>query len=89
MTSLLTLSDGIRRNETFKEKKQYILFAFSLNSGTKIFYSQTDADHVAGDRVRTFMLHISMRASSLINYFIFVHCHRQRIVYVYEDRNMH
>ena len=39
--------------------------------------------------MRTFMLHIAMKASSLINYFIFVHCHKQRIVSVYEDRNMH
>ena len=44
---------------------------------------------MAGDRVRTFMLQIAMRSSSVINYFIFVHCHKQRIVSVYEDRNMH
>ena len=44
---------------------------------------------MAGDRVRTFMLRIATRASSLINYIICVHCHKQRIVSVYEDRNVH
>ena len=44
---------------------------------------------MAGDRVRTFMLRIATRASSLINYFIFVHCHKQIIVSVNEDRNEH
>ena len=39
--------------------------------------------------MRTFMLRIATRASSLINCFIFVHCHKQRIVSVYEDRNVH
>ena len=55
----------------------------------KIFFSGQDADHVAGDRTLMFMSHIATRASSLINSFIFVHCHKQRIVSVYEDRNMH
>ena len=32
MTSLLTLSDDFRQNETFKEKVEYLL-SFSLNSG--------------------------------------------------------
>ena len=35
MTSLLTLSDDIRQNETFKEKSVFLL-AFSLNSGLKL-----------------------------------------------------
>ena len=54
-----------------------------------IFFSQQDADHVAGDRACMFMSRIATRASSLINSFIFVNCHKQRIVSVYEDRNMH
>ena len=55
----------------------------------KIFFSQKDADHVAGDRARTFMSRIATRAPSLINYFIFVHSHKQMIVSVYEDKNVH
>ena len=37
-----------------------------------IFFSQQDADHVAGDRARTFMSLTETRASSLIDSFIFV-----------------
>ena len=54
-----------------------------------IFFSQHDAYHVAGDRACTSMSHIAMRVSSLINSFIFIHWHKQRIVSVYEDRNVH
>ena len=54
-----------------------------------IFFSQQDADHVVGDHVCRSMSSIAIRASSLINFFIFVHCQKQRIVSVYEDRNMH
>ena len=54
-----------------------------------IFSSKQDADHVAGDRERTFMPHMEMRASSLIILFIFVDCHKQRIISVYEDTNIH
>ena len=54
-----------------------------------IFFSQQDTDLVAGDRAHTFMSRIAMRAPSLINYFIFVHSHKQMIVSVYEDRNVH
>ena len=54
-----------------------------------MFFSQQDANHVAGDRARTFTSSIATRECSLINYFIFVHCHKQRIVSVYEDRNAH
>ena len=88
MTSLLTLSDDIRQNETFKEKAIFLL-TFSLNSGLKYIFSQQNGGHVAGDRARTFMSRIATKASSLINSFIFVHCHKQRIVSVYEDRNVH
>ena len=38
------------------------------------------------DLARTLMSRIAMRASSLINSFVFVHCHKQRLVSVYEDR---
>ena len=70
-------------------KKTIFLLAFSLNSGSKYIFSQQDADHVAGDRARTFMSRIATRIPSLINYFIFVHSHKQIIVSVYEDRNVH
>ena len=88
MTSLLTSGD-IQKNETFKEKKAIFLLTFSLNSGSKYIFSQQDADHVAGNRVRTFMSRIATRAHSLINSFIFEYSHKQIIVSVYEDRNMH
>ena len=54
-----------------------------------IFFSQQDAEHVAGDRVRTLMSHMETRASSLIIFFIFVDCHKKRIISVYEDTNVH
>ena len=53
-------------------------------------YSQQDADHVAGDRARTLMSHLETRASSLKKFFfIFVDYHKQRIISVYEDTNVH
>ena len=54
-----------------------------------IFFSQQDADHVAGDRAHMLMSRIETRASSLIIFFIFVDCHKQRIISVYEDTNLH
>ena len=54
-----------------------------------MFFSQQDADHVAGDRARTFMPRMETRASSLNIFFIFVDCHMQRIISVYEDTNVH
>ena len=54
-----------------------------------IFFSQKDADHVAGDRAPTLMSRMETRASSLTTFFIFVDCHKQRIVSVYEDANVH
>ena len=54
-----------------------------------IFFSQQDADHVAVDCGGTFMSCMETRASSLINSFICVDCHEQRIVSVYEDTNVH
>ena len=67
------------------KKIPVFLLAFSINSGTKYIFSQRDADHVAGDRARTFMPRMVTRASSLIIVFIFVDCHKQRIISVYEE----
>ena len=54
-----------------------------------IFFSQQDADHVAGDRARTLMSRMETRVSSLIIFFIFVDYHKQRIISVYEGTNIH
>ena len=70
MTSLLSLCGDIQQKLTFKENS----LNFLLNSGSNIFFSQQDADHMAGDRARRFMSRMEMRASSLINSFIFVGC---------------
>ena len=53
-----------------------------------IFFSQQDADPMAGDRARTLMSRIETRASSLIIFFLFVDCHKQRIISVLEDTNV-
>ena len=60
-----------------------------------IFFSQQDADHVAGGgggggiaRARS-CPGIETRASSVIIFFIFVDCQKQRIISVYEDTNVH
>ena len=53
-----------------------------------LFFFQQDAEHVAGDRARTFMSRMEMRASNLINSFIFVDCHKQNfflVVYLLEN----
>ena len=65
------------------------LLAFSLNSESKYFFFQQDADHVAWDRTLTFMSRIATSAPNRINSFIFVYSHKQIIVSVYEDRNVH
>ena len=52
-------------------------------------FSQQDADHMAGDLARTFMSRMETRASSLIIFFIFVDCHKQIIISVYENTNIH
>ena len=54
-----------------------------------IFFSQQDADHVARDCAGTVMSHMETRASSLINSLISVVCHKQRIIFVYEDTKVH
>ena len=78
-------SDKMRQ---FK-KKAIFLLAFHLRVDQNIIFSQQDADYVAGDRARAFMSPITTRAPSLINYFIFVHYHKQIIIPVYEHRNVH
>ena len=54
-----------------------------------IFFSQQDADHVAGDRARTLMSRMETRASSPIIFFIFVDYHKQRVSSVYKDTKVH
>ena len=44
---------------------------------------------MAGDRARRLMSSMETRASSLIIFFIFVDYHKQRIISVYEDTNIH
>ena len=89
MTSLLTLNVDIRQNETFKEKSAIFARIFTKQWIKIYFFSQQDADHMAGDHARTFMSRIATRAPSLINSFIFVDYHKQRIISVYEDTNIH
>ena len=63
------------------KKKAVFLLAFSLNSGSHNIFSPNRmlSTYVAGDRARMFMSRIAMRASSLINSLIFVHCQKERI----------
>ena len=89
MTSWLTLSGDSRQKLTFKENIGIFSCIFNKQWVKYIFFSQQDADHVAGDRARTLMSRMETRASSLITFFIFVDCHKQRIISVYEDTNVH
>ena len=86
MTSLLTLSDDIRQNETFKEKSGIFARIFA-KQWIKIYFSPNRMLTTWWGIARKSMSRIATSASSLINYFIFVHCHKQRIVSVYESRN--
>ena len=69
----------------------YFARIFTKTGIKKYFFSQHDADHVVGDHAHTFLSRMEKRASSLIGSFIliFVDCHKQRIVSVYEDTNVH
>ena len=87
MTSWLTLSGDIRQKLTFKANSGIFYSHFQLT--VDIFFSQQIADHVAGDRAHTFLSRLETRASRLIIFFIFVDCHKQRIISVYEDTNVH
>ena len=75
MTSWLTLSGDIRQKLTFKENSGIFARIFNKQWINIYFFSQQDADHVAGDRARTFMSCMETRASSLISFFIFEDCH--------------
>ena len=88
MKSWLTLSVDIRQKLAFKENSDNFARIFN-KQWIKIFFSQQDADHVAGDRARTFMSRMETRASSLIIVFIFVDCHTQIIISVYENTKVH
>ena len=89
MTSWFTLSGDIRQKLTFKDNSGIFARIFTKQWIKIYFFSQQDADHVAGDRTRTPMSGMETRASSLIIFFIFVDCHKQRIISVYEDTNVH
>ena len=89
MTSWLTLSGDIRQNLKFKENRCTFASIFTKQWIKIYFFSQQDADHVAGDRARALMSRMETRASSLIIFFILIDCHKQRIVSVYEDTNVH
>ena len=89
MTSWLTLSGDSRQKLTFKENTGIFARIFTKQWIKYIFFSQQDADHVARDRACTLMSRMETRASSLNAFFIFVDCHKQRIISVYEDTNVH
>ena len=89
MTSWLTLSGDIRQKLTLKENSGIFARIFKKLWIKIYFFSKQDADHAAGDRARTLMSRMEKRASSLIVVFIFVDCHKQRIISVYEDTNVH
>ena len=83
MPSWLTLSGEVRQKLAFKENIG--IFARIFNKQwIKIYFSPPpqDADHVAGDRARTFMSRMETKASSLIIFCIFVDCHKQIIISV-------
>ena len=88
MTSLLTLSGDIRQNETFKEKSDIFARIFTKQL-IKIYFSPIRMLTTWRGSARMFISRIATRAPSLINYFIFVHSHKQIIVSYYEDINMH
>ena len=89
MTSWLTLSDDIRQKLTLKKIAVFLL-AFSINSGSKYIYSPSRMLTTwGGGHARMFMSRMETRASSLIIFFIFVDCHKLRIISVYEETNVH
>ena len=89
MTSWLTLNGDIRQKLTFKGNSGIFAHIFTKQSIKTYFLSQQNADHVAGDRARTLMSRMETRGILSNYYFIFVDCHRQRIISVYEDTNVH
>ena len=89
MTSWLTLNGDIRQKLAFKGNSGIFARIFTKQWIQIYFFSQQDADHVAGDRARTLMSRLETRAASLIIFFIFVDCHKQIIISVYEDTTVH
>ena len=89
MMSWLTLKGDIRQKLTFKGNSGIFARIFTKQWINIYFFSQQDADHVAGDHARTRNIRMETRASSLIIFFIFVDCHKQRTISVYEDANVH
>ena len=89
MTSWLTLSGDNRQKLTFDEKSGIFGRIFTKQWIKIYFFSRQDADHVAGDRTCRLMSPMKTRASSLIIFFMFVDCHKQRIISVYEATNVH
>ena len=89
MTLWLTLSGDIRQKLTFKDNSSIFARIFAKKWIKIYIFTQQDADHVAGDRVCTLMSRIETRASSLIIFFIFVDCHQQGIISVYEETNVY
>ena len=89
MTSWLTLSGDNRQKLTFDENSGIFARIFTKQWIKIYFFSRQNADHVAGDRACTLMSRMKTRASSLIIVFIFVDCHKQRIISVYEATNVH
>ena len=75
-----------------KMSMETIIYLLLVNQRRYIennFFSQQDADHVAGDRARTLMSRMETRASSQLIFFIFVDYRKQRIISEYEDINVH
>ena len=66
MPSWLTLSGDVRQKLAFKESIGIFARIFNKQWIKKYFFCPQDADHVAGDRARTFMSRMETRASSLI-----------------------
>ena len=89
MTSWLSLSGDVRQKLTFKENSSIFARIFTKQWIKIYFFSQQDANAVAGDRVRTLVSRMETRAPSLIIFFIFVDYHKQRIISIYEDTNVH
>ena len=67
MTSWLTLSGDVRQKLTFKENSSiFARMQYFRTVDQNNVLTQQDADHVAGDRMRTLMSRMETRASSLI-----------------------
>ena len=89
MTSWLTLNGDMRQKLTFKGNSGIFARIFTKQWIKIYFFSQQDADHVAGDRACTLMSRMETRTSSLIIFFTFVDCHKQTLISVYEDTKVH